>query len=85
MVSEDDDGRSSEEIDAGSPRKLVKSSSKKRSTSANKSQSKARQTILNPKNTKYTGEGSGRKRCEIYKYFADDSARTKQKVDFVED
>jgi len=70
-----------------SPRKRLKSSSKKRSASANKSQSKARQQIQssNPKNAKYTGEGSGRKRNEIYRYFSDDSARTKQKVDFIEE
>ena len=40
---------------------------------------------MNPRSSKYTGEGSGRKRNEIYRYFADDSARTKQKIDFIED
>jgi len=86
-VAEDVESSSSEIQGVDSPRKLLKSGSKKRSMSANKSQSKARQQASgnNPKSSKYTGEGSGRKRNEIYRYYTDDSARTKQKVDFIEE
>jgi hypothetical protein len=63
------------------PRKYLKTGSKKRTNSIKKTSAKGKKYKTN--SAKNTGEGSGRKRCEIYKFFTNESARTKQKIESI--